>query len=221
MAELIVALDVPSGEEAICLVDSLPGLSWAKVGPMLFLREGRDLVDRLKRRNIKVFLDLKWHDIPNSVAEATRAAAQIGVDMATVHSLGGATMIQAAVEGAGDMRIAAVTVLTSVRPPPPPPQRGGLGGDVVRLAALASQAGAQAIVCSPLEVGAVRETIGPDPWIVTPGIRLPGAAADDQQRTATPEAAVAAGSTHLVVGRPILRAESPVEVYLSIRRTLS
>ena len=214
MAELIVALDVRSGDEALRLVDNLPGLAWAKVGPMLFLREGRALVDQLKRRKIKVFLDLKWHDIPNAVAEAARAGAEIGVDLATVHSLGGRAMIEAAVEASGDMKIAAVTVLTS--------QAGeGIHQEVLRLATLATQSGAHALVASPLEVAAIREAVGPDPWVVTPGIRPAGSGADDQQRTATPRAAVAAGSTHLVVGRPIVRAENPREVYLSIREGLS
>ena len=177
MAELIVALDVPSGEEAIRLVDDLPGLRWAKVGPMLFLRQGRALVDQLIERGISVFLDLKWHDIPNSVAEAARAAAEIGADLATVHSVGGAAMIEAAVEAAGDMKIAGVTVLTSDGSPSP----------VLSLARLATESGAQAVVCSALEAAAVRDAVGPDPWIITPGIRPSGYGADDQRRTATPE----------------------------------
>ncbi len=233
MAELIVALDVRSGSEAVRLADDLPGLSWVKLGPMLFIREGRALVEQFKQRGMQVFLDLKWHDIPNSVAEAARAAAEIGVDLATVHSLGGRAMIEAAVAASGDMRIAAVPILTSPPPPPPsvpplssPPSGGGhRGGDlhqeVLRLASLATQSGARALVASALEVAAVRDAVGPDPWIVTPGIRPAGSPADDQQRTATPAAAVAAGSTHLVVGRPITRAENPREVYQSIREALS
>ncbi len=226
MAELIVALDVRSRSEAIRLADDLPGLDWVKLGPMLFLREGPALVEHFKQRGARVFLDLKWHDIPNSVAEAARAAAELGVDLATVHALGGQAMIEAAVEACGDMKIAAVTVLTSHgevdywetvdRPP-----RGGLQQEVLRLAMLATQSGAHALVASPLEVAAVRDAVGPDPWIVTPGIRPVGSGADDQQRTATPAAAVAAGSTHLVVGRPITRAENPGEVYQAIREALS
>jgi orotidine-5'-phosphate decarboxylase len=234
MAELIVALDVRTGGEARRLADKLPGLEWVKLGPMLFLREGPVLVQQFKQRGARVFLDLKWHDIPNSVAEAARAAAEIGVDLATVHALGGRAMIEAAVGAAGDMKIAAVTVLTSHgqgNPPPFGPPSGGkreVGGgrwdlrdEVTRLAKLATEAGAHAVVASSLEVTAVRDAVGPDPWIITPGIRPAGSGADDQQRTATPAAAVAAGSTHLVVGRPIARAENPGEVYQTMRRALS
>jgi orotidine-5'-phosphate decarboxylase len=249
---------VHSGDEALDLADRLEGLEWVKLGPMLFLREGRGLVDRFKQRGIRVFLDLKWHDIPNSVAEAARAAAEMGVDLGTVHSLGGTAMVRAAVEAAGAMRIAAVTVLTShgegnplpfgpplsprsssAAPRAPAPRSSTPGSpsrpsveaardtgdavrdEVLRLARLAVDGGVGALVASPLEVSAVRQAVGAERWIVTPGIRPAGADVDDQQRFATPESAVAAGATHLVVGRPITRAESPAAVYHTIREALS
>ncbi len=221
-----MALDVRSGEEAERLVDQLPGLQWVKIGPMLYLRVGGDLVKKFKDRGIRVFLDLKWHDIPNSVAEAVRAAAELGIDLATVHGLGGPAMLREAVSASGDLRLAAVTVLTSHgeadywdllgRGP-----GGSLGTEVARLARMASESGIHAVVASPHEVGAVREAIGPGRWIVTPGIRPAGAALDDQRRAADPAAAVAAGATHLVIGRPITRSESPRGVYESIAAAVS
>ena len=226
MAEVIVALDVRSGKEAERLVDQLPGLTWVKIGPMLYLRAGGDLIKRFKDRGICVFLDLKWHDIPNSVAEAVRAAAEMEVDLATVHGLGGAAMLREAVRVSGDVRLAAVTVLTSHseaeywdllgRGP-----GGSLGAEVARLAQMAAEAGVHAVVASPHEVGAVRGAVGADRWIVTPGIRPAGASLDDQRRAADPAAAVAAGATHLVVGRPITGSEFPRRVYDSIATAVS
>ncbi len=221
MAEVIVALDVRSASEAIDLVDSLPGLRWAKVGPMLFLRSGHEIVAALTERGIQLFLDLKWHDIPHAVAEAVSTAAGIGVDLATVHTLGGAAMMEAAVTAKGSMRLAGVTILTSHSLESYQQALGlesiaDLTTEVVRLAALATQVGVDTIVASPHEVRAVRTAVGPTPWIVTPGIRPAGYGVDDQRRTSTPEAAVAAGATHLVVGRPISRAKDPRAVYQSI-----
>ncbi len=226
MAEIIVALDVRSADEAERLVGELPGLSWVKIGPMLYLRAGVDLIKRFRDRGLSVFLDLKWHDIPNSVAEAVRAAGELGVDLATVHGLGGPEMLREAVRAAGGLRLAAVTVLTSHgeaeywdllgRGP-----GGSLGTEVARLARIAAESGIHAVVASPQEVGAVRGAIGPDRWIVTPGIRPAGAALDDQRRAADPAAAVAAGATHLVIGRPITRSEYPRRVYESIAAAVS
>jgi orotidine-5'-phosphate decarboxylase len=222
VAEIIVALDVPSSREAWALVDRLPGLRWVKVGPMLLLRSGEGLIAGLKDRGLQVFLDLKWHDIPNSVAEAVRAASGMGVDLATVHSLGGDAMLRSAVAVAGQMRLAAVSVLTShdeidYWSAVGRPAGGALLAEVRRLAALAVAAGVHAVVASPHEVGAVREVAGPERWIVTPGIRPAGAALDDQRRAADPATAAAAGATHLVVGRPITRAERPEAVYEAMR----
>lgn len=217
MAEVILALDVTSLDETRRLLDRLPDLRWAKVGPILFLQSGPAVIEELHKRGIQVFLDLKWHDIPNTVAEAARQAANVGVALATVHALGGAEMIGAAAEAGGGMRIAAVSVLTSHSPDSywrvVGRGGGGLGDEVVRLARMAVDAGARAVVAAPPEVAGVRAGVGPDPWIVTPGIRPSGSALDDHQRAATPREAVERGSTHLVVGRPILRAEDPGAVY--------
>ncbi len=218
MAEVIVALDLPTVEDALRVVDQLPGLRWAKVGPVLFVREGPALVRELKAREISVFLDLKWHDIPNTVAEAARQAAALEVELATVHALGGRAMLEAAVGAAGALRLAAVTVLTSHTPDTYAEVVGRetaseVLSEAVRLARLAVGAGVGALVTSPHEVAAVAEVAGPDRWLVVPGIRPVGSAADDQKRAATPREAVAAGATHLVVGRPVTRAERPAAVY--------
>ncbi len=225
MAELIVALDVSSATEAYRLADALPDLRWVKIGPVLFVRDGPGVVSEFRARGVRVFLDLKWHDIPDVVAGAARSAESLGVDLATVHALGGRVMIAAAVQAARALRVAAVSVLTSHdaagywealgR------EAGALSGEVVRLARLAVAAGAGAVVSSPLEVEAVREAVGPSPWIVVPGIRLVGAAAHDQRRVAEPADAARAGATHLVVGRPITQADSPGAVYQRICEAIS
>jgi orotidine-5'-phosphate decarboxylase len=225
VAEIIVALDVESVEDALHLVDGLEGLRWAKIGSVLFARGGPRVVRALRDRGIEVFLDLKWHDIPSTVAGAAAAAAELGVALVTVHALGGPAMIEAAVAAAGEARVAAVSVLTSHsaavywdtvgRP------HSDLRAEVVRLARLGVKAGARAIVASPLEVMAVRRAVGAAPWIVVPGIRSPGAAADDQWRTATPQEVVGAGATHLVVGRPITRAKTPRAVYEGLCKAAS
>lgn len=217
MAEIIVALDLESTDEALRLVDQLDGLRWAKVGSVLFVRSGPSVVHALRDRGIEVFLDLKWHDIPSTVARAAAGAAELGVGLVTVHALGGPAMVKAAVAAAGETRVAAVTVLTSHLSAPFGDSSGrparDLRAEVVRLAQVGLRAGAGAIVASPLEVAAVRGAVGPAPWVVVPGIRWPGAAADDQRRTATPQEALAAGATHLVVGRPLTRAQMPRTVY--------
>ncbi len=220
MAELIVALDVPSVDGARRLLDQLGGLRWAKIGPMLFLAGGPDFVRECRSREVRVFLDLKWHDIPHAVTGAVRAASALGVDLATVHALGGEEMVRAAVDARGGMRVAGVSVLTShtaesfgraVGKPRP-----DLTAEVERLARLLVNAGVDAIVTSPQEITAVRSVAGPDRWIVVPGIRLAGSASGDQRRSAEPKAAVAAGATHLVVGRPITEALEPGAVYQRI-----
>ncbi len=212
-----MALDLDSPQEARRVLDALPGLRWAKVGPMLLLAGGWDLVAELKGRGIRVFLDLKWHDIPHAVAGAVAAAARLGVDLVTVHALGGEEMVRAAVAARGKTRVAGVTVLTSHSAASLAAALGRptveLAGEVERLARMLLAAGVDAVVTSPEEIGVVRSVAGPDTWIVVPGIRPPFAEVGDQRRTATPEAAVAAGATHLVVGRPIVRAKDPRKVY--------
>lgn len=223
MAEIIVALDQPDAAAALALVDRLPGLRWAKVGATLFAREGPAVIRALQQRGVRVFLDLKWHDIPHQVAGAARAAADLGVSLATVHALGGREMLAAAQAAAGSsMALAAVTVLTSHTA-----QGFGeilgrqsldLRAEALRLGQMAAAAGLAGVVISPLEVAELRAALGPAAWIVVPGIRSAGSAADDQRRTATAAAAVGAGATHLVVGRPISGADEPAAVYQRLCR---
>jgi orotidine-5'-phosphate decarboxylase len=218
MAELIVAFDLPSGREALALAGRLPGLRWAKVGPVLYGREGPSLVQEFTQRGIRVFLDLKWHDILNIVAGAVTAARALGVAMATAHCLGGRSMLTAAAEAAaGDLALIGVTVLTSHDAAELESILGrgvpDVGFEAERLARLALQAGLRGVVTSGRELGLLREALGPEPWIVVPGIRAPGEPAGDQVRTIEPADAVRRGATHLVVGRPITAARDPVSVY--------
>jgi len=220
VAELIVALDCQSVDPARRLLDRLPGVRWVKIGPMLFVAGGPEFVRECRAREAHVFLDLKWHDIPHAVAGAVRAASALGVDLATVHALGGEEMVRAAVEARGHMRVAGVSVLTSHTPESfgrvVGQPRPDLAAEVERLARLLVDAGVDAVVTSPHEIATVRAVAGADCWIVVPGIRPAGSEPHDQSRTAEPRAAVAAGATHLVVGRPITGARDPREVYQSI-----
>jgi orotidine-5'-phosphate decarboxylase len=210
---LIVALDFPDTRAALALVDRLHGATrWFKVGLELYIAEGNSLVAELKRRGYSIFLDLKLHDIPNTVASAVRAATHLGVDMLTVHAAGGPEMLTAAV-GAAESRLTllAVTVLTSMDSP----QLQAIGVTetpvalVERLATMAMACGVGGLVCSPNEVTNLRKRLGSEPLLVIPGIRPEGAEVGDQRRVATPAAAIAAGASYLVVGRPITRAEDP------------
>jgi orotidine-5'-phosphate decarboxylase len=212
---IIVPLDVSSADEARVLVDRLRGrVGMFKIGSQLFTAAGPGFVRELAASGEKVFLDLKFHDIPNTVAGAVSAASQLGVSLLDVHALGGRAMLEAAVGAlpALGARLLAVTILTSM-------DEGGhgevgLGGQVAdsvrRLALLASEAGLDGVVASPHEVALVREACGPEFLIVTPGIRPTGSAAGDQARAATPRAALDAGADLLVVGRPITAASDPV-----------
>jgi len=222
MAELIVAFDVSSGREALALAGRLPGLRWAKIGPVLFGREGPSLIKEFTQRGVRVFLDLKWHDIPNIVASAVAAARELGVSMTTVHCLGGRAMLTAAARAAGggggpDLAVVGVTVLTSHDAAELEGVLGrgvpDVGFEAERLARAALQAGVRGVVASGQELGLLREALGPEPWIVVPGIRAPGEAAGDQVRTIEPAEAVRRGATHLVVGRPITTAADPVAAY--------
>ena len=203
--QVIVALDILDVNRVLDLVDKLlpSGICWFKVGVSLWTHAGREVVDAIKQRGGRVFLDLKLHDIPHQVGLATSAAAELGVELLTVHASGGSEMLEAAVRGAGeDMRLLAITVLTSL---------DAEEGEVERLAQLAYDSGVHGAVCSPLEVAHLRSLL-PEPFLlVTPGVRPAGSAADDQRRVATPEDAIAAGSSLLVIGRPITGAEDPVE----------
>jgi orotidine-5'-phosphate decarboxylase len=218
MAELIAAFDMTSGREALAMAGRLAGLRWAKIGSMLYSREGPALVKEFTQRGIRVFLDLKWHDIPNIVASAVEAARELGVSMATVHCLGGRNMLTAAAAAAGaDLAVVGVTVLTSHDAAELEGILGrgvpDIGFEAERLARTAVQLGLRGVVTSGREVGIVREALGPEPWIVVPGIRAPGDPADDQVRTIEPAEAVRRGATHLVVGRPITAARDPVAAY--------
>jgi orotidine-5'-phosphate decarboxylase len=216
---VIVALDYPDPVQALRFADKVsPELCALKVGFELFLSGGPVLVDKLVKQNFKVFLDLKFHDIPNTVAQACTAAAKMGVWMMNLHASGGPEMMSAARDALGNFspqsrpRLIAVTVLTSMS------QQGlkaiGIDGDVtsvVRKWALSAQdAGLDGVVCSAQESSIIRSATDDDFLIVTPGIRLPEDDANDQKRIVTPDEARANGSTHIVVGRPITRAKDPM-----------
>jgi orotidine-5'-phosphate decarboxylase len=224
VAELIVAFDVASAQRALELADRLPGLRWAKIGPVLFVREGPAVVREFARRGIRVFLDLKWHDIPSTVAEAVAAARELGVSLATVHCLGGRAMLDAAVVAAGTLPLVGVTVLTSHDAADFAGALGrgvpDLGLEAERLARTAMAAGLRGVVASGQELGLLRETLGPAPWIVVPGIRSPDAAPDDQARTIGAADAVRRGATHLVVGRPITGASDPGRMFQLLTEAL-
>jgi orotidine-5'-phosphate decarboxylase len=223
VAEVIVAFDQVSGREALALAARLPGLRWAKLGSVLYVREGPVVVREFRARGIQVFLDLKWHDIPSVVASAVTAAREQGVAMATVHALAGPAVLAAAAQaagaaaGEGALAVVGVTVLTSHSPSDFERVVGrgvpDLGFEAERLARLVVDAGLRGVVASGDELTLLREALGPTPWLVVPAIRAADEAAGDQQRTVTAAEAVRRGATHLVVGRPITRASDPVRVY--------
>ena len=229
---IITALDCPR-DEAIALADKLAGkATWLKVGMTLYYVEGPSIVRALKERGFKVFLDLKFHDIPHQVRGAARSAVASGADMVTMHTVGGVEMMAKAREGAMEAAREAgrempatlgITVLTSmdeatlattgvVRP---------VREQVVELAKLAREAGLSGVVASPQEAAMLREVLGPEAYIVTPGVRPAGAALGDQKRVATPARAVADGASHLVIGRPITQADDPVAAFDAIVAELS
>lgn len=225
---VIVALDYPSEAPALALVDQLdPTLCRLKVGKELFTRCGPQLVSNLVNRGFDVFLDLKFHDIPNTVAGAIRVCADLGVWMANVHCSGGTGMLEAARKAlenqGGKTLLIGVTVLTSLN-------RNNLrevgierspAEQVLALAALAADAGLDGVVCSGREAGQIQARFGEEFLRVTPGIRPSNySVADDQQRVLTPAQALAEGSSYLVIGRPITGANSPVDVLLAIKREI-
>jgi orotidine-5'-phosphate decarboxylase len=220
---LIVALDFPSADAALELVDRLDGsCRWFKVGMELYYAAGNRVIERLRERGFEVFLDLKLHDIPNTVAGAVRAVAGAGASLLTIHAGGGERMMQAAAEAAASApsapKLLAVTVLTSMDAA----ELNAVGvGDapatqVLRLARLARTAGIDGLVCSSEEVAAVRTEMGPNARLVIPGIRPASSVADDQRRVATPAQAIARGASMLVVGRPITQAADPAKAAAEI-----
>lgn len=221
---LIAPLDVPSAAEADALLARLGGVpSWIKIGLELFCAEGPALVAGYAARGLRVMLDLKLHDIPETVARATARACSLGAGLLTVHAGGGRAMLEAAVRSAGQTRILAVTVLTSlddadlaqIGAP------GPVAALVRRRAALAIAAGCHGVVASPHEVAAIREIAPPGFLVVTPGVRPAGSAAGDQKRVMTPREARAAGADLVVVGRPLRDAPDPAAAARAVVAELS
>jgi orotidine-5'-phosphate decarboxylase len=220
---IIVALDAKSQYDALTIVDQLdPSLCRVKVGKELFTHEGPSIVKNLQDKGFEVFLDLKFHDIPNTTAQAVCAAADLGVWMVNVHASGGRKMMETCVErlkaGNYQTQLIAVTVLTSMGRE----DLRDIGLDiepveqVKRLAKLTQESGLDGVVCSAQEAKILSDMLGQQFALVTPGIRPEGSNADDQKRIVTPKQAMLDGSTHLVIGRPITKAEKPTEMLKSI-----
>lgn len=223
----IVALDFPDSWSALKLVTRLgDNCRFYKVGSELFTVGGPAIVDALRSQGCDVFLDLKLHDIPNTVAGAMRRISAMDVRLTTVHASGGRAMIQAAVEAAGEgCQVFAVTVLTSLDASALAEVVGATAGNVgemvVRLAALASSSGARGVVCSGDEARIIRDRFGPTLELLIPGIRLEGDAAGDQSRVVTPEAAVAAGADYMVLGRSVTAANDPEAAMKTVLERIS
>jgi orotidine-5'-phosphate decarboxylase len=225
--QLILALDVETRDEALALARPLAGnLRWAKLGLQLFTRHGPDIVDDFAGLGFQVFLDLKLHDIPNTVASAIRSLRGRPCSLLTLHASGGPEMLARAAEAARDAlpacRLLGVTVLTSMDQA----QLDAVGvartaeQQVGLLGSMATKAGIDGLVCSPLELPLLRSALGSTPFLVTPGIRYPDAKGDDQSRVMTPAQAAAAGASAIVVGRPILKDRDPAAMTLRIRREI-
>lgn len=221
--KIIIALDYSDKASAMNLVDQLDGQHCRlKIGKEMFTRFGPAFVEDVQKRGFDVFLDLKYHDIPNTVARACQAACDLGVWMLNVHASGGRRMMEAAREAvsahAHQPKLIAVTMLTSLDQSDI--AEVGYSGtpeeNVLRLAELTSASGLDGIVCSPREVSMLRGKLGQDFLLVTPGIRPAGGSGDDQRRTMTPAEALQAGSSYLVIGRPITAAADPMQALLTI-----
>jgi orotidine-5'-phosphate decarboxylase len=231
VAELIIALDFPHAEQALSMARTVRGeADWVKIGLELFTAAGPRVVTDMKELGLKVFLDLKFHDIPNTVRGAVRSAANLGVDMLTLHASGGRAMLEAAREASLTSRqsplLFAVTVLTSMSAEDTALLgRNDVPGLVRDLARASGQAGLDGVVCSALEAKLVKEDSRGKLACLTPGIRLAAspdsAGADDQKRVADPAFAVTQGSDYLVVGRPITGAQSPVVAIRAFRRAMA
>ena len=225
---IIVPLDLPTLEGAIALLDQLPQVSFWKVGLELFVSAGPQILTILKERQKRIFLDLKFHDIPNTVAGACRSAKGYGVDLLTLHSTAGRKALKAALEalGAGELRpkLLAITLLTSINSrelaldlkiPLELPEYA------LQMALLAKESGLDGAVCSPQEVGQLRQVCGDDFLLICPGVRPSWAAAGDQSRVMTPAQAMKAGADYLVIGRPITAAGDPGEAWERICQELA
>ncbi len=214
--ELITVLDVDTRDEALDLVDRCGKCAWFKVGFQLFTRCGPDVVRAIQDRGKNVFLDLKFHDIPNTVAQGARAAVALNAGLFTLHTSGGRAMMEAAAKAVAGSptRILGVTILTSLSDEALRDEVGmpeTAAAAVARLGALAVNCGVHGLVCSPHEIASLRQSLGAGVLIVTPGVRPEWAGADDQQRVMTPRQAAAAGADFIVVGRPIVRHNNPAE----------
>ncbi len=226
--KVIVALDFPAVEPALALLDRIdPGQCRVKIGKEMFTRTGPAFVERVATKGFDIFLDLKYHDIPNTVAAACAAAADLGVWMINVHAAGGRKMMTAAAErlaGLGERpKLVAVTILTSLAKEDLTEigYAGTPADNVLRLAALAEDSGLDGVVCSPLEVEPLRAQRSDEFLLVTPGVRPAGSSADDQKRIMTPGEAVRRGASYLVVGRPITAANEPAESLSSINAEIA
>ena len=224
---VIVALDYDNQDSALTLADRLdPTLCQLKVGKELFTAAGPSVVKKLTDRGFDIFLDLKFHDIPNTVAKAIGTAADLGVWMTNVHASGGSRMMSAARQAldskGSDMLLLGVTVLTSmgVSDLEEVGVQGNASAQVLRLAELAKNSGLDGVVCSAQEAKLLKESLGQGFILVTPGIRLADSAADDQRRIVTPADALALGSDYLVIGRPITKSTDPLATLLEINRSL-
>lgn len=225
----IIALDFPAPDDAYAFLGNMPSGLWVKVGMELYLQNGPDVVGRLKEMGHEVFLDLKLHDIPNTVGRAMEGLARVGADMVNVHAAGGSDMMKRALDGleagtpAGKKRPAliAVTQLTSTGEGQMNSEQGIPGtllDSVIRYARLADDSGLDGVVCSVLEASAIRDAYGENFLKVTPGIRMADGDLHDQKRVATPADAARAGSTHIVVGRAITQAADPAAAYETVKR---
>ncbi len=220
---VIVALDFPSSEETLAFVRQLdPSVCQLKIGKELFTATGRSLVENLVNQGFKIFLDLKYHDIPNTVAQACKVAAQMGVWMVDMHASGGSRMMEAAAEAIANEHnkplLIAVTVLTSMEQSDLTELgiQNTVEQQVINLATLAKKSGMDGVVCSAHEAKPLKQTLGNDFLLVTPGIRLSHGIHDDQRRIMTPSEALTAGSDFLVMGRPITQAKDPLLVLRSV-----
>lgn len=230
---IIVPLDVPTEADAIALIDAIPAVQFWKVGLELFVSSGPSILEHLKLRQKKIFLDLKFHDIPNTVAGACRSAGRYGVDLLTLHAAAGreaiAAGVNAAQEGADQANVTppnilAITLLTSI-------SHRALALDLkvpielpefaLNMAMMAQEAGTQGAVCSPQEAGQLRKVCGNDFLLVCPGVRPAGAERGDQQRAMTPDQAMKAGASYLVIGRPITQSPDPAAAFEMICQDLT